>query len=84
MRRRPIPRAVRLAVLQRDGWRCRYCGCRVYVYSEAPTRLEQYEIDHVIPVVAGGTNDLDNLVAACLSCNRRKCAVPYETFMGIA
>lgn len=24
-----IPRAVKLAIAQRDGWRCRYCGLRV-------------------------------------------------------
>lgn len=27
--RRAIPKATKLAVAQRDGWRCRYCGLRV-------------------------------------------------------
>lgn len=31
-----------------------------------------YQIDHVIPVVRGGSNTPDNLVCACALCNRRK------------
>ena len=30
--------------------------------------------DHVIPVAKGGDNSIDNLVAACFSCNREKSA----------
>jgi len=29
-------------------------------------------VDHVVPVVSGGTNDDSNLVAACWKCNLRK------------
>lgn len=29
-------------------------------------------IDHIVPVAKGGTNDWDNLTAACPSCNSRK------------
>ena len=53
-------RKVRAAVLKRDGYRCRYCG------AEATT------VDHVRPVVSGGTDREDNLVAACAECNRAK------------
>jgi len=31
-----------------------------------------YEIDHIIPLVAGGSNDIDNLQALCLLCHRVK------------
>jgi 5-methylcytosine-specific restriction endonuclease McrA len=31
-----------------------------------------YHIDHVIPLAGGGTNDLDNLVLACIFCNTSK------------
>lgn len=51
---------IRLRVLERDGWKCAYCG--------APAR----SVDHVIPRARGGTHDLGNLVAACRSCNSRK------------
>ena len=30
------------------------------------------EIDHVVPVVKGGTHELSNLVPACRPCNRSK------------
>jgi 5-methylcytosine-specific restriction endonuclease McrA len=53
-------RRVRLAVLQRDLWTCNYCG------------QEAQEVDHVIPRASGGTNEEDNLVAACRRCNRSK------------
>lgn len=47
-----------IAILQNDP--CSYCG------TAGGT------IDHIIPVAKGGTNDWDNLTAACLSCNSKK------------
>ena len=64
-----LPPSVRFTVLQRDGFRCRYCGQGTQ--SNPPVELE---VDHIIPVAAGGDNDLSNLVAACVSCNRGKSA----------
>lgn len=40
--------------------KCAYCG------KSADT------VDHIIPLAKGGNNELDNLVAACQSCNSRK------------
>ena len=51
---------IRLEVLERDGWTCRYCGGWAN------------QCDHVVPRAKGGTDDTDNLVAACGRCNRRK------------
>jgi hypothetical protein len=31
-----------------------------------------FHIDHIIPVVAGGLTNLDNLALACVSCSLRK------------
>lgn len=62
-------RAVRAVVFERDDYTCGYCGSR-------PERLE---CDHIIPVARGGSNDLDNLRAACGPCNRRKHAkMPHQ------
>jgi 5-methylcytosine-specific restriction endonuclease McrA len=47
-------------VLQRDGYRCAWCG------GTADSA------DHVVPRVDGGTDDVGNLVAACLPCNQSK------------
>lgn len=42
--------------------RCAYC-------LEMSTNLQR---DHIVPVSQGGTDDPDNIVAACPSCNRKK------------
>lgn len=39
---------------------CAYCG------------MPSESIEHVDPVSRGGTNDCDNVVGACMDCNRRK------------
>lgn len=60
---RPRRRA-RFAILARDNFTCRYCG------RKAPN--VELVVDHVVPIAAGGTNDDDNLVAACVDCNAGK------------
>jgi 5-methylcytosine-specific restriction endonuclease McrA len=59
--REPIPEAVRLFVWQRDSGKCVKCGMR-----------ERLEFDHIIPVVAGGSNTERNVQLLCESCNRSK------------
>ena len=62
--RQPIPRKLRHEVFKRDGYRCRECGA-----SKDETSLE---IDHIVPVARGGTNDINNLQTLCRECNRMK------------
>lgn len=62
--RQTIPRRLRHEVFKRDGYRCRECGA-----SKDETKLE---IDHILPVARGGTNDIDNLQTLCRECNRMK------------
>lgn len=64
MSRTAIPKRVRYAVLERDGYRCRYCGAEA-----ADAKLH---VDHRMPVARGGTNDFANLVTACADCNLGK------------
>lgn len=61
----PVTKRVRFEVLRRDGHRCRYCG----VAAADGARLT---IDHVVPTALGGSDDPDNLVAACDDCNAGK------------
>lgn len=63
----PVGRAwlhphTRAAVLERDGYRCVYCGD-----GDGP-----FHIDHVLPVSRGGSDDLENLTCACAACNLSK------------
>jgi hypothetical protein len=54
--------AIRAVVFARDGYECQYCGA-----NGVPL-----EPDHVHPLSRGGSNDLGNLVTACVPCNRSK------------
>ena len=54
-------KAQRLRVLSRDVNTCYYCGIDNATH-----------VDHVVPKAMGGGDELDNLVAACASCNQRK------------
>ena len=56
-----ITKRTRYEVLKRDNHACRYCG------AVAPD--VKLQVDHVIPVALGGTDNPDNLVAACVACN---------------
>ncbi|MGW6337224.1 HNH endonuclease [Nocardia rhamnosiphila] len=50
----------RAALMQRDRYRCGYCG------GKAET------IDHVVPRSRGGEHSWENCVASCAPCNHRK------------
>lgn len=57
--------ALRWKVLNRDNFRCQYCG-------RTPQDGIKLVIDHITPVVKGGLTILDNLVTACSLCNSLK------------
>lgn len=40
-----------------------------------------YEVDHMIALSAGGTNDWSNIAITCPPCNARKYTMSVETFM---
>lgn len=56
----------RAAVRAAFGGRCGYCGV-----SEASVGGE-LEMDHFHPQAAGGSDEIDNLVYSCTTCNRFK------------
>ena len=64
--RDPLPAQLRFRILQRDGFRCRYCGRS----GDAPGVV--LHVDHVVSVAAGGTTSEDNLRTACEECNLGK------------
>lgn len=58
---------------------CHYCGAPGFItwhrlFSGRPSAWVSFshEIDHVIPESRGGSGDVDNLVLACRTCNRKK------------
>ncbi|HEY2839336.1 MAG TPA: HNH endonuclease [Pirellulales bacterium] len=62
-----IPVATRTRVIERGGRRCEYCGRR---QEDSP--LAPLQVEHVIPRKHGGSDEIDNLAAACIDCNLRK------------
>ena len=61
-RPRPQPKLTRLEVFHRDRYTCQYCG----------KETRQLTLDHVIPRHQGGEHNWENVVSACVPCNRRK------------
>ena len=53
---------VRAAVIERDGYVCRYCNQAVAIP----------QLDHVFPRSRGGSSIVKNLVVSCVSCNSAK------------
>lgn len=52
-----------------------------YTWWLLPEGMGEPTLDHITPLIYGGTHDLDNLVLACKSCNsRRHCRVDYADF----
>ena len=60
----PIPPSVRKYVFERDNYQCQSCGI-----SNKEARLQ---IDHIIPLAKGGSNDMSNLQTLCSDCNQQK------------
>ena len=58
---------LREAILRRDNWTCQCCGNSVF---KEPNLL--LEVDHIIPVSAGGKTEPSNLQTLCWKCNRKK------------
>ena len=54
----------RIHILQRDGFRCQYCGRKL--------PISRLNFDHVIPRARGGSTNWENIVTACYPCNQRK------------
>lgn len=55
-------KAQRLRVLARDNHTCQMCGATDVALH----------VDHIVPRVSGGTNDMDNLQTLCAPCNLAK------------
>lgn len=59
-----------LALLERQRFRCVGCGRSI---------RKLFEVDHIDPLVRGGSDDIGNIQLLCPSCNRRKHAKdPFE------
>jgi 5-methylcytosine-specific restriction endonuclease McrA len=85
----PVPSVIRLAIMvrrpprkekkltrfeifKRDRYKCQYCV----------KESKQLTLDHVMPRFRGGEHTWENVVAACVNCNRIKAGrTPHEARM---
>ena len=84
----PLPSVIRLArlirrprrdkkltrfeIFNRDRYTCQYCG----------QQTRQLTLDHVTPRYRGGQHTWENIVSACVACNRHKAGrTPQEARM---
>ena len=64
VKRKSIGTKKRFDVFARDSYTCQYCG-------RNPPEV-MLHVDHIIPVVKGGTDDMENLRTSCSQCNLGK------------
>ena len=71
-RPRPKRKLTRIEIFNRDHYTCQYCG----------QETRQLTLDHVIPRSQNGKHTWENIVSACIPCNRRKAGrTPQEAGM---
>lgn len=71
-KRRHFSKARRREIYQKCSGHCAYCG--------KPIPLESMQVDHIQPLALGGSNEIDNLLPACHSCNHYKDTLTLEKF----
>ncbi|RYE39461.1 MAG: HNH endonuclease [Hyphomicrobiales bacterium] len=52
-------------VFERDGWGCYLCGCETPVSKSGTQDDAAPELDHVVPLAAGGDDTYENTRCAC-------------------
>jgi hypothetical protein len=68
-----IPKPWREIVLQKAGWCCEQCGTRTDV-----------QVEHVVPVAFGGSNEPCNLTALCGTHNRERWSPQFRALLAEA
>ena len=73
VKRKSIPKAVRVKVYEKYDGHCAYCGCEL--------EYKDMQVDHLVPLYwHGGEDDLSNYMPACRSCNFYKSTMTLEKF----
>ncbi|SHH14225.1 HNH endonuclease [Desulfosporosinus lacus] len=68
-----------IEIFERDNWCCQICGEKVDAMLPHP-HLMSPTLDHIIPLVKGGTHERENVQLAHFICNSRKSGqYPYLT-----
>lgn len=72
VKRKTIPKKVRIKVYEKCNGHCAYCGCGL--------EYKNMQVDHVKSLRAGGEDKEHNMLPACRSCNHYKATLGLEEF----
>ncbi len=64
------------AVFDRDGWSCKLCGTKTPRKLRGTIEPNAPELDHIVPISAGGDHSYRNTQCACRRCNGLKANKP--------
>lgn len=70
--RKRLTQSAKDGIFHRDDYRCQFCG------GDSKSQLR---VDHINPLIKGGTNEDANLVTSCISCNSRKSDLDIREFI---
>jgi len=62
----------RTKVYNKYSGHCAYCGKEI--------EIEDMQVDHIVPKINNGTDDISNLNPSCRLCNHYKRAEPLESW----
>lgn len=77
VRQSTVERFDPLEVLDRDGWRCHICGVKTPRRLRGTYDDRAPELDHIIPLAAGGEHSRRNTACSCRKCNIDKADKPF-------
>ena len=73
VKRKAIPKKIRLQVYEKYNGHCAYCGCKL--------ELKDMQVDHMESLYwHGGADEIGNYMPACRMCNFYKSTFPLEEF----
>ena len=67
-KRTKLPEPKRRKIAARQGWKCANPDGKCTLKGE----LQEYDVDHVTPLLKGGEDNESNMQALCPACHRRK------------
>lgn len=67
-------------LIERDGAGCHYCGEPLLANKHVDFNPQGISVDHIVPQIEGGGDDIENLVLACRRCNGQKKTKHYHEF----
>ena len=87
--RRYIPAEMKVAIVQRDGFKCKECGKHIAEITDASKLVKMasgcFHIDHIVPCNQGGRATMENLRLLCPKCNQsRKKTFSYDEILNFS